>query len=177
MGKKPQTEPKISVWGVGTRLITAYDHPALGGVYKLVAVRRPGEQWDYKVKLSDETLKTTNPGILQIRRFISNNSFVGDVMFDVQLGIDDENTAMHGLHSGSPEEIPGFDTTEDLLVPVARNGRPVYSAPTLDEIRIRVRQQLSQLPAGVKKLEHPSCYPVGLEPGVARLKERLVRKT
>jgi len=166
----------ISVWGVGTRLITAYDNPALGGVYKLVAVRRPGEQWDYKVKLSDEAMKTTNPGILQVRRFISNNCFAGDVMFDVQLGINDENTAMHGLHNGSPVEIPRSDTTEDLLVPVVRNGRPVYSAPTLDEIRNRVRQQLSQLPAGVKRLEQPSCYPVGLEPGLARLKERLVRK-
>ena len=34
----PQTAgAKIDVWGVGTRLITGHDHPALGGVYKLSA--------------------------------------------------------------------------------------------------------------------------------------------
>jgi len=29
---------KIDVWGIGTRLITAYDQPALGCVYKLVSI-------------------------------------------------------------------------------------------------------------------------------------------
>ena len=51
----------IAVWGVGTKLATGYDQPALGGVYKLVAVRNPGEDWQYKIKLSEETKKQIFP--------------------------------------------------------------------------------------------------------------------
>ncbi len=59
---------KISVWGVGTRLATAYDQPALGGVYKLSAVLENGK-WQPRLKLSEQTVKISNPGILQVRRF------------------------------------------------------------------------------------------------------------
>ena len=61
----------IAVWGVGTKLATAYDQPALGGVYKLAAIRKPGEAWQYKVKLSEQVIKTSIPGILQVRRYSS----------------------------------------------------------------------------------------------------------
>ena len=57
---------KISVWGVGTKLATAFDQPALGGVYKLSAIRPRGGEWSYKVKLSEQSIKTSNPGIQQV---------------------------------------------------------------------------------------------------------------
>ena len=41
----------IAVWGVGTKLATAFDQPALGGVYKLSAIRKGGGDWRYKVKI------------------------------------------------------------------------------------------------------------------------------
>src|SRR5207247_6423562 len=59
----------INVWGVGTMLVTAYDQPALGGVYKLSAICKPDGTRDYKVKLSEQAVKVTNPGVLQVRRF------------------------------------------------------------------------------------------------------------
>ena len=55
---------KINIWGVGTRLVTGCDDPALGGVYKLSAIRRPGEAWQYKVKLSEQAAKVSTPGRL-----------------------------------------------------------------------------------------------------------------
>ncbi len=63
-------EAAIAVWGVGTRLVTGWDEPALGGVYKLSAVRDgPGSPWSYRVKLSEQAAKITIPGVLQVRRF------------------------------------------------------------------------------------------------------------
>src|SRR2546427_4640921 len=72
----------INVWGVGTRLVTAYDDPALGGVYKLSAIRHPDGAWQNKVKLSEQVVKITNPGLLQVRRFRSATEFIGDAIYD-----------------------------------------------------------------------------------------------
>src|SRR6266516_122711 len=60
---------KIDMWGVGTKLTTGQPDAALGGIYKLWAVRPPGGQWQYRIKLSDEPAKTSYPGLLQVRRF------------------------------------------------------------------------------------------------------------
>ena len=75
---------KIGVWGVGTRLVTAYDQPALGAVYKLSALGDGQGGWQYKVKLSEEAIKTSTPGILQVRRFFAGGEAVGDAIFDQQ---------------------------------------------------------------------------------------------
>ena len=63
---------QIDIWGVGTNLVTAQDQPALGGVYKLSAQREQNtEQWVPKIKLSNSPIKVSNPGRLQIYRYIS----------------------------------------------------------------------------------------------------------
>ena len=92
---------KISVWGVGTRLVTAYDQPALGGVYKLAAIRKPGQEWQYKVKLSEQTIKVSTPGVQQIRRFYNEETLVGDMIYDEQFGVLDEPQALLHLFQAS----------------------------------------------------------------------------
>ena len=75
---KQQGAP-IAVWGVGTQLSTAYDQPALGGVYKLAALQNDRGQWVPKVKLSEDTVKTSLPGSLQVRRFVdAHGRWLGD---------------------------------------------------------------------------------------------------
>jgi len=82
---------KIDVWGVGTRLATAYDQPALGGVYKLSALRDDAGRWDYRLKLSEQEVKTSDPGILQVRRFRDGQGrFVADVIYDEPTGIEEK---------------------------------------------------------------------------------------
>ena len=157
----------ITVWGVGTKLVTAYDSPALGGVYKLSALRRQDEPWEYKIKLSEDKTKTTTPGILQVRRYSSGKGFFGDVIYDELLGID----------SSTHEEYKSGNDFEDILVPVFRRGTPVYQSPPLTEIRSRAINQRLQLPETVKRLSNPDQYPVRLEENLARLKEKKIRKT
>ena len=68
---------RIDTWGVGTRLVTAYDQPALGGVYKLGAIRPAGGEWRPVIKAGEQVAKVSVPGILGVRRYQSGPSFVG----------------------------------------------------------------------------------------------------
>jgi nicotinate phosphoribosyltransferase len=64
----------IDVWGVGTKLVTAGEQSSLGGVYKLSCVRDVAKQdqdWQYRLKLSEQVIKISTPGIHQVRRFYS----------------------------------------------------------------------------------------------------------
>ncbi len=72
---------RIDTWGVGTKLVTAYSTPALGGVYKLTAIEENGRMQP-KIKLSDNPEKITNPGLKKVIRFFDDSSLMrGDVMF------------------------------------------------------------------------------------------------
>src|SRR5689334_19807747 len=75
-------DAKIDTWGVGTRLVTAFDQPALGGIYKLGAIRDEAGKWQYKLKLSEQTAKISVPGVLQVRRFTADNLFVADAIYN-----------------------------------------------------------------------------------------------
>ncbi|MCH9613392.1 MAG: Nicotinate phosphoribosyltransferase pncB2 [Chlamydiia bacterium] len=131
---------KVDVWGVGTHLVTAKDQPALDGVYKLGAIKKPGGDWNYRIKAT----KGTTPGILQVKRLDDR-----DIIFD----------EMSGFYS---------DGGEDLLVPIMRNGRLVYTSPSLQTIQKRTRQQALQI-----KFPH---Y-VELEDTLSELKEELLHES
>lgn len=168
---------RIDLWGVGTRLTTAFDQPALGGIYKLSAVREPGGRWEHRLKLSEQLTKTTTPGILQTRRFTANGLFAGDMVWDELLGpgaspptiVDPSDATRRKRFS---EDSPG----EDLLVPVFRGGQKVYEPPPLDQARERTRSQLSMLHPSIKRFLNPHSYPAGLEETLHLVKTRLILK-
>jgi nicotinate phosphoribosyltransferase len=164
----------INVWGVGTKLVTGYDQPALGGVYKLGAVRGDDGKWAYKLKLSEQTAKVSTPGIQQVRRFRSGQEFIGDGIFDVELGAPAEFTIVDPLDLTRRKHIAPETPFEDLLVPIFEAGQLVYQPPNLEEARERARAQLAMLHSGIKRLVNPHRYPVGLELGLHELKTRLV---
>ena len=80
----------IGVWGVGTKLATAYDQPALGGVYKLAAIADRKGDWQYRIKLSEQSIKVSNPGIQQVRRYSRGNVFIGDCIYDTEIGVEEQ---------------------------------------------------------------------------------------
>lgn len=128
----------IDIWGVGTRLVTAYEQAALGGVYKLAALGNTEGQWAYKIKRSEELIKTSNPGIQQVRRFYgAEGQVLGDVLYD-ELSCPDGELDDPGLAS-EPQ------ATEDLLQPIFRAGQLVYDLPKISDIRQRAQAQLDQL--------------------------------
>jgi len=159
-----QQGAKIAVWGVGTKLVTGYDNPALGGVYKLAAIRNTSGEWDYKIKLSEQTAKTSIPGILQVHRFRNTDGvFSADAMYDVERGIEPGATIVDPADPSRSKKIAPDCPSEDLLVPVFREGAPVYATPSLDEVRQRTQSQLAALHPSIKRFVNPHRYPAGLE--------------
>jgi nicotinate phosphoribosyltransferase len=157
---------RIDAWGVGTRLVTGHDQPALGGVYKLSAVRSPGGAWRHRLKLSDQTIKVSYPGVLQVRRFASGNELLGDAVFDESSGAPSAWTIVDPLDMTRRKTFPPDAEHEDLLVPVLRGGVRCYDGPSLEDIRRRTAVQLGRLHPGVKRFVNPHQHPVGLELGL-----------
>lgn len=155
---------KINTWGVGTKLVTAYDQPALGGVYKLGAVRNPGGAWQDRIKLSEEATKVTTPGILQVRRYYTaNRTFLADVIYSEETRPAGGCTLVDPLAPHKRQTLAHDTPFSDLLVPIFRDGKAVYIPPPLSEIRRHTQDQLARLPEGVKRSTDPEPYPVGLE--------------
>ena len=167
---------QISVWGVGTRLVTGGDEPALGGVDKLSAVRAPGGAWRERIKLSEQAIKVSTPGFLNVRRFHhadAARTLVADAIFDEQRGFSSQQIVdpLDPLRFRSIE--PGMPF-EDLLQPVLRAGKQVAAPPSLLESRARTLAELNRLHATQKRLLHPHSYPVGLERALHERKSALV---
>src|SRR5262249_7231917 len=167
---------KIDMWGVGTKLATGQPDAALGGIYKLGAVRRPGDRWQYRIKFSDEPAKTSYPGVLQVRRFCQpDGRFIADAIYETDHGVN-EPCEIVDLDTGEKTEIPATTDYSDLLVPVFRKGQLVYQAPLIDEARERARKQLSYAPPEILRLEHPTNYKVGLEQSLHELRSTLIAR-
>ncbi len=165
----------IAVWGVGTKLVTAYDQPALGGVYKLAALRDADGQWEPKVKLSEQLIKVSTPGVLQVRRFVDDNGvFLGDVIFDELAGLPKPCVVVDPSDATRRKVFTPATTSRELLEPVLRAGRQVRPHEPLDTIRERAQREQAGLHAGIRRLLNPHTYPVGLEAGLFAEKQRLV---
>ena len=106
---------RIDVWGVGTRLVTGGDQSALGGVYKLGAVRAAGGEWKPRVKLSEQAAKTSNPGVQQVRRFSGPHGFVADVIYDETTGLPAEPVIVDPLDATRRKRVAAGTPAEDLL--------------------------------------------------------------
>ncbi|MEL6696238.1 MAG: nicotinate phosphoribosyltransferase [Bacteroidota bacterium] len=149
---------QINTWGIGTKLVTAYDQPALGGVYKLAAIKAPGETWKNKIKLSDDAIKVSIPGVQQVRRYSKDGVMQGDVIFDQR-----NHRPTLPFQSAHDPHVPVFsEEWEDLLVPIFQDGTCIYQSPTTKEIRRRSLHQLQSLPEENRSLQDPKTYPVGL---------------
>jgi nicotinate phosphoribosyltransferase len=166
---------RIDAWGVGTKLVTAYDEPALGGVYKLTAIRDEDDQrWDYRIKVSEQFRKASIPGLLQVRRFHRDGRFIGDAIYDEQMGMPHVRLVVDPSDGTRRKRIPDDAVGADLLVPVFRKGRRVADPEPLETIRRRCRDELSGFHPGIRRLVNPHEYPAGLADNLFDLRSRMV---
>jgi nicotinate phosphoribosyltransferase len=171
-----QRGAKIDVWGVGTKLSTGQPDAALGGVYKLGAIRRPGGEWQYRIKLSEELVKISVPGSLQVRRFYQpDGRFMADAIYETDHGVSEPCEIMD-VETDDKTTIPRNTHYSDLLVPIFRAGKVVHEAPSIETSRDHLRKQLSCAPAEILKLNHPVPYKVGLEQSLHELRSSLISR-
>lgn len=164
----------IGLWGVGTRLITAYDQPALGAVYKLSAIREADGSWRPCIKLSEQTIKISTPGRLQVRRFERGGEYVGDLIYDLDLGPGDEPVLVDPTDDTRRLRMPADAQHRELLTPIFRGGQLVYQPPPLSATRDYAAEQLQRFAASIKRFANPHRYPVGLERRLHQLKRELI---
>jgi nicotinate phosphoribosyltransferase len=146
----------------------------LGGVYKLAAIRKPGQDWQYKVKLSEQTIKVSTPGVQQIRRYHYDGAFVGDMIYDESFGVPEQPVIVDPADMTRRKAIKRDTPYTDLLVPIYRDGQPVYQSPPVGEIREYAQKQLASMHPTIRRFVNPHGYPVGLEPKLHDLKTRLI---
>jgi nicotinate phosphoribosyltransferase len=172
-----EQDAAINVWGVGTKLVTAYDQAALGGVYKLSALQNAAGIWEHKIKLSEQNAKTSVPGILQVRRFrmgSGGSEFRADMIFDSLTAADPHPTIIDPFDPTRRKPITPDMPHEDLLTPIMKSGKLVYTPPSIHDSRARTQTQLSSFHSGIKRAVNPHQYPVGLEKNLFDLRHRMI---
>ncbi len=166
---------KINAWGVGTHLITSYDCPALSGVYKLVAVFRDGV-WESRIKITGNVEKSTDPGRkIPVRYYTEEGNLLGDVMY-----LEGEEYPKSGsiparsrLFPHISQKLEGAMFAEPLLKEVFCNGDIIIPLERVQNIRERVRKQVSALSEEYKRLRNPEVYRVYLSPRLGELKNQI----
>ena len=168
---------RIDTWGVGTRLITSEDNPALGGVYKMASEVVDGRMVP-KIKLSDNPAKVTNPGYKKLFRLYGPDGMAIADLIALEEETLDETKPLRIFdpeHSYKNMLVEQF-TARELLVPVFREGRQVYTSPSVAEIRAYARRELDTMWDEYRRLMQPHIYKVDLSDRLYDLKKRLIRE-
>jgi len=170
----------VDIWGVGTRLVTSFSCPALGGVYKLTALDDGKGRMAPKIKRSDNPEKITNPGLKKlVRMYDQKGRMRGDVLF-----LDEEPVEKIGSFRAHHPMFPHVFKTyprrfekKALLMPVFQRGTLVYETPSIHSIRDHTLQSLNGLDPAYKRFRNPHTYHVSLSTTLFKTKQRLLRQT
>ncbi len=156
---------KIDAWGIGTKLITAYDQAALGGVYKLVSIENENGEMVDTIKISANPEKVTTPGRKRVYRIVNNEN--GHAEGDY-IALDEENIQQterlkmfHPVHTYISKFVTNF-TAIELHESIVENGKVVFEEPTIQETQAYAQENLKLLWCEYKRTLNPEEYPVDL---------------
>ena len=155
---------RIESWGIGTKLITAYDQAALGAVYKIVSIENENGEMEDTIKISSNPDKVTTPGLKKVYRIINNTNHHAEGDY---IALEDEKLPekwlrmFHPTHTYINKVVTNF-TARELHEDIFVGGKFVYQLPTLDESREYLRQNLALFWDEYKRILNPEEYPVDL---------------
>ncbi len=156
---------EIDSWGIGTKLITAYDQPALGAVYKMVSIEDENGEMVDTIKISANPEKVTTPGLKRIYRIINlaNHRSEGDyiAMKEEEPQQEERLKMFHPVHTFISKFVTNFEARE-LLQDIFTDGKLVYDLPNVFEIQRYAKENLALLWDEYKRSLNPEEYPVDL---------------
>jgi nicotinate phosphoribosyltransferase len=159
---------------VGTHLITARDHPALGGVYKIVAVQN-GQGWEPKIKISGNISKITDPGRKQVIRYYHpSGAPLADLLYLEGEAIQGGEVRAYDRENLFKEESFAAGIGKPLLQKLVEKGKVLAAPESLETTRERALANLAALPGEYRRLRYPQTYSVLLSPGAAGAKRDLL---
>ncbi len=154
----------IDSFGVGERMITSKSEPVFGGVYKLAAIEKNGKIIP-KIKLSENTVKITNPDFKEVWRLfdIYSGKAIADVITCRGEIIDDTKPyeIFDPDHTYKRKTLEHFSAVR-LMEQIFDDGKCVYERPSADDIREYCSAQLETIWDEVKRFENPHKYYVDL---------------
>ncbi|MBB6284273.1 nicotinate phosphoribosyltransferase [Geobacillus subterraneus] len=177
---------KIDVWGIGTKLITAYDQPALGAVYKMVAIENEAGEMVDTIKISGNPEKVTTPGLKRVYRIVNkiNHKAEGDyIALESENPQQEERLKMfHPVYTFISKFVTNFEA-RDLHETIFDNGKLVYTSPPLSDIQAYAKESLRLFWEEYKRTLNPEQYPVDLSQAcwdnkmenIRKVKEKLAR--
>ncbi len=169
---------RIDTWGVGTKLITSMDCPALGGVYKLSAIERNGAV-EPKLKISDNPEKVTNPGVKQLLRLYDkeNGKAIADLIaLDIE-AFDESKplTIFDPVNTWKQMTLTNY-TVRSLQVQIFRQGELIYDCPKLSEIKAHMLCEMDTFWDQYKRIMNPHVYKVDLSDRLWTLKQSMLSR-
>ena len=175
-------DARINSWGVGTRLITAENNPAFGGVYKLSAVKDEATGvFVPKIKLSENTEKVTNPGNKTVFRLYGKST--GKIKADLICLADEKIDPAETLIIFDPADtwkktkvLGGTYEVRELLVPVFKEGKCVYTSPCVKELQEICAREQATLWDESRRFENPQKVYVDLSQKLFDTKNALIEE-
>ncbi|WP_031546596.1 nicotinate phosphoribosyltransferase [Salinicoccus luteus] len=171
---------KVDSWGIGTKLITAYDQPALGAVYKLVAIENAEGELENRIKISGNPEKVTTPGKKNIHRIINKNTGMSEgeyiTHFGEEIKEDEPLLMFHPIHTMKRKLIRSYRAVE-LMKDIFIDGECVYEPENIDTIKRRHEERLGLLWEEYKRFLNPEEYPVDLSRELWQIKQDLIEES
>lgn len=170
---------KIDSYGIGTKLITSYTMPALGGVYKLAAIEDENGVLQPKLKISNTLEKITNPGLKKIVRFYDNET--GKAIADLIMLKDEPNpdgrpyTIFDPAETWKQKTVVNYHVGE-LMVPIFEKGELVYNLPSLAQIKTQYQTSIDKMWEQYRRITKPHIYKVDLSQKLYDLKIKLLNE-
>ncbi len=172
---------KISLWGVGTKLITAQDNPSFGGVYKLAAEETENGKLRAKIKLSDNPAKVTNPGYKKVLRIYDKaTGMMKADLIALEEEVYDENDELTIFDPNNTWKRMTFKggsyTLREMLVPIFIDGKCVYNSPSVNQIRDYCKEEVEKLWPESRRLVNAQTIPVDLSQPLYDLKHEMLQQ-